>query len=178
MGSELLFIAADNTKFYRTVTGLYDIPDTDLRLVSWDDDLPSAIGFAKVLGPDYARYLPDFNVDDINGSGLVRHCGLYLNRNGQAFPCDVNALSDGSQVQIRQSLDEPQRSMWVVPDSGDSAGPVCIIDQDGKLVVLGFLYSAGGGSAVAPNHSTINTNMAGTGYTLTVMDYTPYHNFG
>lgn len=178
IGGTVLFVASDGTEVTRTIKDRYSIPGTDLRLLSWDTPLPANVGYAKVLGPSYLNYLPDFPVNDINGSGLVRHSGLYLNRNGQAIPCDVNALSDGSQVQIRQSLGEPQRSMWVPPEAGDSGSPVCFLDQAGTLVLLGVLYSRGGGSAIAAQHDTINRWMASTGYSLTVLDYSPYFNFG
>jgi hypothetical protein len=174
VGGTVIFVASDGTEVSRTVTGKYSVPGTDLRLLSWDTDLPANVSQAKVLGLGYEDYLPHLKVDDINGSGLMRHAGLYLNSNGQAIPCDINALYDGSQVVIRQSLDEPQRSMWVTPVAGDSGSPVCFINQDGTLILTAVLYSSGGGSAVAASHAEINSWMASTGYSLTVTDYSPY----
>ena len=58
-GRVYIFCDINGVTYERTVTGDYNIPDTDFRLGRLNEDLPATISTPKILPADYAKFLHD-----------------------------------------------------------------------------------------------------------------------
>jgi hypothetical protein len=172
LGATVRFVTGAGAVVERTVTRVDIVGGTDVRLCTLSSALPGTITPAKVLGPDYLDYLPDFLQ-----SSLTPHYGLYISSTFEIIPVAIEVTVNGHDLDVQQNTVSPQSTMYETPVTGDSGAPVCFA-FGGGLVVLTTLYTSISGPTIMHNHHAINSLMDGSGYQLTIMDYTGYYNYG
>jgi hypothetical protein len=161
-GATIRFVTADNQVVERTMTTRQDVADADLCLGLLDSDVPSTIGFARVLPADILDYMP---------GAAHRVAGLLLDQEEKALVGDLTAQSFNSFA----TPTDPQRLAFneeII--GGDSGNPAFLLIDTGNGVepVLATTWTGGGGGS-GPNisalHDEINAAMTtlGGGYQLT-----------
>lgn len=171
-GTELRFVAHDNTVVTRVLSNSVQIDLTDLRIGVLDSDVPTnLITFAKVLPSSFTNYFPN-SLKPISSKYIPALC---LNQNGCALESDISTVTVG--ISLKAPTDATRNRFYADKTSGDSGQPAFII-LNGRLVLLTvYTYSgAGSGWFVSAYLSQINSAMAalGGGYSLTPMDLSPF----
>jgi len=171
-GTELRFVANDNTVVTRVLSNSVQIALTDLRIGVLDSDVPTnLITFAKVLPANFTNYFPN-SLKPISSKLIPALC---LDQNEDALESDISGITAGVSFAAPSN---PTRSMFYADKtSGDSGQPAFIV-LNGQLVVL-TVYSYGGAGSgwfIPPCVSQINAAMAalGGGYGLTEVDLSPF----
>lgn len=153
------FVAADNTVHSATVTSTFRIGSTDIRMVKFDTELPSSIGFFKVFPKNWADAFKAF--EEINVPVI------FGDQERKSLVADINAIASDFLIKTPA---EPQRLAFdesVIP--GDSSDPI-FTNINGDWVFFTSFLGAGGGPfvSVTANYDAINSWMdANSDYQLT-----------
>jgi len=175
-GTELRFVAKDNTVVTRVLVNSVQITLTDLRIGVLDSDVPTnLISFAKVLPSDFTNYFPN-SLKPISSKDIPALC---LDQDEDALESDISGVTAG--VSFAVPTDPTRKQFYADKDSGDSGQPGFIILK-GQLVLL-TVYSYGGtgsGWFIPPCLSQINAAMAtlGGGYSVTPVDLSCFTSCG
>jgi len=171
-GTELRFVANDNTVVTRVLSNSMQIALTDLRIGVLDSDVPTnLITFAKVLPSSYTNYFPNL-LNPISTNTIPALC---LNQDESALESDISTVTAG--ISFMAPADATRSRFYEDKTSGDSGQPAFII-LNGRLVLL-TVYTYGGcgsGWFITAYLSQINSAMAalGGGYSLTPVDLSPF----
>ena len=176
-GTELQFVANDNTVVSRVLSNSEQIGSTDLQVGVLDCDVPTnLITFAKVLPSSYTNYFPN-SLQPISSTNIPALC---LNQYEDALESDISAVAAGGV--FLQAPSNPTRKLFYENKvTGDSGQPAFII-LNGQLVLLTVYSYAGSGSGwfIPGCIDQINSAMAalGGGYSLTQVDLSPFASCG
>ena len=162
-GTELRFVAPNNTHVSRVLTNSMRIPGTDLHVGVLDANVPTnVIGFAKVLPADFADSL----------AGIP---ALGLNQFEQALVVDIAGIRPDHWIQFAIPADPARKQFYRDKISGDSGQPAFLI-LHGQLVILTVWTGGGPGSGYfIPSYANqINAAMQSLGghHQLTTVDFT------
>ena len=161
-GTVLRFVTAADAVVLRTLSTSIRVGTTDIRIGRLDSDIPSALGFAKVLTPEIE-------------ARILNAPAIYTDQNQQLFVGDITSLT-ANYVQFSQASTSPRSALWKSGGlaSGDSSHPVFVI-LDGEAVLLGAAQNiisptVARAPTIAQNIAAINAVMTtlGGGYQLTV----------
>lgn len=164
VSSTVRFIAADNTIVTRTITDIESLPIEsgfypDLTIGLLDSDLPSSIGFVKVLPAGWEFRLP-LSPDPV----------FIVDQDENALVADMNNLTVVSPFMFGavSPSDATRLDFYETVISGDSGHPVFLI-INGELVVVSVLTGVISGTSVAGYRDELNALMTtlGGGYQLT-----------
>lgn len=179
VGNIVKFVMNDNTVVSRTITGKKRHPDyspyyPDLTVYTLDSDVPSGIGFSKVLPSDYVDYIPDVY-------GIAALC---LDQEEKAIISDLDGWVDYVGFTVPDSVDE--QVLYENKVSGDSGNPAFLVINEELVLLTCWTYGGWGvGTFVTPLIDDLNQmiidadTQAGvsTGYTLTEIDLSGFPNF-
>ena len=178
-GTELRFVANDNTVVARVLSNSVQIGSTDLRIGVLDSDVPTnLITFARVLPSSFTNYFPNSLIPGSSTPIPV----LGLNQDENALGSDTPMATFCAQawsafIWFMAPADATRSRFYEDKISGDSGQPAFII-LNGQLVLLTVWTSGGGGAGyfVTEYLSQINSVMAalGGGYSLTPVDLSPF----
>ena len=171
-GTELRFVANDNTVVTRVLSNSMQIALTDLRIGVLDSDVPTnLIAFAKVLPSSFTNYFPN-SLNPISSKYIPALC---LNQNEDALESDILTVTAG--ISFKAPADATRSRFYEDKTSGDSGQPVFIILNGQLVLVTVFTYGGGGSGWFIPGYlSQINSAMEalGGGYSLTPVDLSPF----
>ena len=162
VGTVFRFVDVDNNVVERTVDAIQYVA-SDITIALLNDDVPSSIGFAKVMPSNWEEYLPISSSCKVPAVATEKH--------KYAAVSDVHSVTSGSTWISCSTPTDPQRLLFFeFLEGGDSGHPAFFIIND-ELVLLATWQSGGAGHG--PCHagfiSEINTAMTslGGGYNLT-----------
>ena len=163
-GTVMRFVDVDNNVVAREVTGVQRVGSTDIAIALFDSDVPTSIGFAKVMPSDWDTYLL------LSWSCKVPAVGTHFSKHAAVH--DANYATATAPGIGFTTPNDSQRLLFYEPVIvGDSGSPVFFIIND-ELVLLTTWSSPGGGANYANYISGINAVMTslGGGYQLTTVD--------
>lgn len=172
-GTQLQFVAKNNTVVSRVLSNSVQIGSTDLQIGVLDSDVPTnLITFAPVLPASYTNYFPN-SLQPISTNYIPALC---LNQYEDALESDISAVAAGG-VSFK-APSNPIRSLFYENKvTGDSGQPGFII-LNGQLVLLTvYTYNGSGSGWFIPGYiDQINSAMAtlGGGYSLTQVNLSPF----
>jgi hypothetical protein len=171
-GTELRFVANNNTVVSRVLSKSVQIGSTDLKIGVLDTDVPTnLIRFAKVLPSNFTNYFPNA-LNQISGTAIPALC---LDQDENALESDISSVS--TFISFSMPSDTTRSRFFENKISGDSGQPAFMI-LDGQLVLLTVWTSGGGGAGyfVTEYLNEINLAMAtlGGSYGLTTVDLGAY----
>jgi hypothetical protein len=168
-GAAIRFVTNDNEVVERTVGARIDIGTFDLRIAVLNADVPSSIGFAKVLPTDFLNRFTPADIPLLAGDQetklVIREWTSYTETN-----------SGQSKVNVHRASTKPNRSaLSEAIVSGDSGSPVFVI-IDNELVLLGCHFTAIGCPNIGMYATEVNAAMTtlGGGYQLTPIDLSAF----
>jgi len=184
-GSEMRFVAKDNTVVTRTLVSITPVAGSDIEIGLLDQDVPSSITFAKILPNNYENYL---------SRGILRS-GPGVNYNAKSIQPTMLAVSTNQDecalifrldyfegaTQFNFNLFRPAADdAWSEFSRGirlyDSGSPLFII-IDNKPVLI-FVHTTGtSGSNIIKFKDKINNIMSSSGYSLTTVDLSKFRFF-
>jgi hypothetical protein len=176
VGATIRFIAADGTVINRTITALETHPDyapfyPDITIGLLDSDVPSSIGFAKILPQNWENYLPSLS------STYPLPC-LVLDQEEKALVSNLFEL-DISAIFVPPT-DPTRFAFYEKIISGDSGNPAFfVINNELVIITVWTSGGAGGGTSIVRHKDAINTMMGslGGGYSLTEIDLSGFTDF-
>ena len=171
-GTEMRFVANDNTVVTRVLSNSVQINLTDLRIGVLDSDVPTnLVTFAKVLPSSFTNYFPN-SLKPMSSKYIPALC---LNQNADALESDISGVTAG--VTFQAPTDPTRSEFYEDKTSGDSGQPGFII-LNGQLVLLTvYTYGGAGSGWFIPGYlDQINAAMAalGGGYSVTTVDLSPF----
>lgn len=185
VGATIRFVTADGTVIERTLTGRSTleghVPDLwsdsyiDIMVGVLDSDLPSSIGFAKVLPDNWTSYLPG-----MGGPDYKRIPCLSTDQQEKALVRDF-WKDDGIYEICLRPADAKRLEFYEDWIPGDSGSQVMMLDGDDPvLLFMATNGGAGRGRSVFAEKEKINSTMTtlGGGYQLTPADFSGFTNFG
>ena len=173
VSSTIRFVTSDGTVITRTVSDLESLPIEsgiypDITIALLDSDLPSSIGFHKVLPDGWESYLPLQDVPLI-----------VLDQDEKALCTDMSSLSIISPLQLicSEPTDTDRLAFYEALVSGDSGHPF-LMPINGELVLIAVAAGAGAGSGTSVSGflAELNALMTtlGGGYQLAEIDLTAF----
>lgn len=173
-GTVVTFVAADNTRYTRTITAQADIGGlSDFTIAKLDSDLPIGISFAKVPPADFADYIPGV------ANGI--HC-MASNKSEHAIAIDLKQINSGTIARFDFPHDDDALDFNESVVAGDSGhGAFAIIGNELVFLTL-WTYGDGGvgsGRKVWEFIDEINSALTtlGGGYSLTEIDLSSYPDY-
>ena len=171
-GTKLRFVSPQNVVVTRTVMNSTNIIGSDLEVGVLDFDVPpGAIGFARVLPPDFQKYFPSL---------LTGIPALCFNKTPECLVSDIATLvppANPTVISYAVPTDPTRKFLYSPKISGDSGQPSFLI-LDGQLVLLTVWTGGGPGSGnfVTGFYDQINTAMKYLGgpHQLTPVDLSRY----
>lgn len=166
IGTKIRFVTKDNQVVERTIinatspkyTGMY-FPDITVAVL--DSDVPSSIGFAKVLPENWGPYMEDR--PDLP-------C-LALDQEEKALVTNLQYLNE--YAAFDRPRDQTTRAFYEDIVWGDSGNPAFMIVDDQLVLLTVWTFGAGGaGTSIVKQSEQINKMMSdlGGGYQLTRVD--------
>jgi hypothetical protein len=185
-GATVRFIAANGTVVNRTLTATRRHPsytpyypditigllDRDVPSTINDSDVPSTIKFAKVLGANWASYLPSL------ANTTARIPAIGLDQQEKATVRDLYSYTTAAS--FRQPTGEKRAALYETIVEGDSGAPAFIIVNNELVLLTVWTHGGeGSGTAITPQISEINSMMTalGGGYTLTTVDLSGFNSY-
>ncbi len=171
-GTELRFVANNNTVIARVLSNSVPIGGTDIRIGVLDSDVPTnLITFAKVLPSNLTNYFPN-SLYPISSNSIPALC---LDQDENALESDISTVFH--HISFVAPVEATRRRFYEAKISGDSGQPAFMI-LNGQLVLLTVWTSGGGGTGffMTAYLSQIDSAMAalGGGYSLTPVDLSPF----
>lgn len=170
-GDVVRYVSADNAVVSRTIVKVTDIADTDIRVVTFDRDLPPAIGFYKLLPDGWDDYLPNLTL------GVP---GLRMDRHHRAGIANVRVLNTAVAL-FWEPTDATHAKYFHFLEVNDSSSPGFFVVGDELVLLTQWTFGgAGKGPNFAAYKSQINAAMTanGSSYQLTEVDLSGFTNFG
>jgi hypothetical protein len=167
-GTQLRFVAKDNTVVARVLSNSVQIGATDLEIGVLDSDVPTnLITFAKVLPSSFTNDFPS-SLSPISTNSIPALC---LDQDENALESDISTVT--SDISFMAPADPTRSRFYQDKISGDSGQPAFIV-LNGQPVLLTVWSSgaAGTGYFITAYLDQINSAMAtlGGGYSLTQVD--------
>lgn len=170
IGTKIRFVTKDNQVVERTIvhaispkyTGMY-FPDVTVAVL--DSDVPSSIGFAKVLPENWDQYMevrPDLPC-------------LALDQEEKALVTNLQYMNE--YAAFNRSSDPAIKAFYEDIVWGDSGNPAFMVVDDQLVLLTVWTFGAGGaGTSIAGQRTEINNMMRelGGGYQLTEVDLTRF----
>lgn len=204
-GSILRFVNNNNEVISRTLINKITHPNynspivffPDITIGVLDSDVPTSIGFAKILPLNWSNYLPTLTIEnDTIFGGFTIPC-LFFDQEKKALISDLRSLILPSGFTLPASnIPWPQdgrftNTLWKQPSNtrllffetivtGDSGSPAfLIINNQLVLVTVWTFGGAGGGTSILYFKDNINEIMTslGGGYSLTEIDLSGFVSF-
>lgn len=175
-GATIRFVDASNNVVTRTMTNKLTHPNyspyyPDITVGLLDSDVPSSIGYAKILPQNWATYLPSL-------SNTYRIPALVLDQEEKALVSDLYSLSNyASFITPNNST---RLSFFENIISGDSGNPAFLIINGTLVILTVWTYGgAGSGTSILAQKTDINTMMStlGGGYSLTEISLSGFNTY-
>jgi hypothetical protein len=181
VGQTIKWVTADNTIISRTVTALTRISN-DLEIGTLDSEVPSSIGFAKMLPSNWRGKVGDpYGSTTINGVTVYwtsHFPTFFFNQYAEACVADLNETTNFTILSFHEtSVTEHSEFFptWEGPIiSGDSGQP-CFLLINGDPVLLTTWFGAGGGVDFSQYLTQINAYI--TPYSVTQADLSAFNTY-
>lgn len=178
VGATVRFVANNGTVVDRTLVATRRHPSytpyyPDITIGILDSDVPETISFAKVLGSNWASYLPSL----ANASARIPAIGL--DQQEKATIRDLYSYTS-TTTSFLQPTDIKRAALYETIVSGDSGNPAFIVINNELILLTVWTYGGtGSGTSITPQISAINSMMTALGgeYTLTEVDLSGFNNY-
>lgn len=175
-GATVRFVDSNNNVITRTMINKLTHPNykpyyPDITIGLLDSDVPSSIGFVKILPQNWQNYLPNLSFT------YTLPC-LVLDQEEKALISELSYLNTTANFLIPKNL--TRFAFYESIIIGDSGNPAFLIIDDELVIITVWTYGgAGAGTSIVYHKDAINTMMAtlGGGYSLTEINLSEFTNF-
>lgn len=178
IGSKIRFVTNENVVIERVLTNkispsYQSVYFPDLTVGILDSEVPSSIGFAKVLPENWSRYIEQSN----EAPGLLKNqipC-LGLDQEEKALITGLSMLN--SRAIFNPLKDESYKPFFENIIAGDSGNPAFMIVDNQLVLLTVWTFGYGGsGTSIVHQKNEINKMMKDLGgdYQLTEIDFSHF----